>query len=116
LYQNIISEEDVTAVKAAVYFLEVAVNHRTIKKQFVINVMKLVLMTLSRISPSQESYDKLQDDATTTLTIIIKQASDKICKQRFFKFDNEEHRSREIMVNTCLVNLNCKYFSIIVLE
>ena len=89
------------AVKAAVYFLEVAVNHENINKQFVINfVIKLVLMTLSRINPSQEIFDKLQNDAAQQLRTIILQASNKICRQNHFEFDNEQQRFDEIKVHT----------------
>ena len=83
------------------YFLKVAVNHKNVNKQFVINyVIKLVLMTLSRINPSQENYDKLQNDAAQQLRTIIQQASNKICRQNHFEFDNEQQRFSEIKVHT----------------
>jgi len=57
-------------------------------------------MTLSRINPSQEIFDKLQNDAAQQLRTIILQASNKICRQNHFEFDNEQQRFDEIKVHT----------------
>jgi len=101
VFTHFFSEEDIAAAKAAVYFLEVVVNHKNVKKLFVTNfLIKLVLMTLSRIYPSQENYDKLQNDAAQQLRTIIQQASNKICRQNHFEFDNEQQRFDEIKVHT----------------
>ena len=93
------SEEDITIAKAALYFLELVVNHYSINKSFIIDVIiKLLLLAISRTNASQESYKIVLDNATKRLINIISSASTKICGRSIFNVGHRTHRKKEMEV------------------
>ena len=114
LCPSLCSEEDMTTVKAALYFLEVIVKHAANNQDFFKFATKIFLVSASRV---QSCFKEVKDNATKKLTDIVKKASQKICHIGIFNVQVVSQRKHEIQVCTQIFISKWKlWISLLVLE